>query len=365
MSTQVSRLISLDALRGFTIAAMILVNFPGNGDQVFAPLMHSSWNGLTPTDVIAPFFLFIVGVSIALAYTKRLEKKISKGEMYKKIAVRSFKIFAVGIFLNLLPDFNFADLRWTGTLPRIAIVFFCCAFIFLNTNWKTQVWIGMGIIIAYWLAMTLIPTPGFGMVMLERGINLAAWVDSNYMPGTMYQGTWDPEGILSTFPSVVSGISGLLAGVLMVSKRTAEMKVILLMVIGFFMTFAGYLWGLTFPVNENIWTSSFVFVTSGIGFISLGVFYFLVDIKGFSYGTKPGIVFGANAITVYVLADVFALVFYGWEIGRHSLSIHFFDAFTSIGLGAKFVSMIYALLFVCINYIPAYVLYKKKIFIKL
>ncbi len=365
MSTQVSRLISLDALRGFTIAAMILVNFPGNGDQVFAPLMHSSWNGLTPTDVIAPFFLFIVGVSIALAYTKRLEKKTPKGEMYKKIAVRSFKIFAVGIFLNLLPDFNFADLRWTGTLPRIAIVFFSCAFIFLNTNWKTQVWIGMGILIAYWLAMTLIPTPGFGMVMLERGINLAAWVDSNYMPGTMYQGTWDPEGILSTFPSVVSGISGLLAGVLMVSKRTAEMKVILLMVIGFFMTFAGYLWGLTFPVNENIWTSSFVFVTSGIGFMALGAFYFLVDIKGFSRGTKPGIIFGANAITVYVLADFFALVFYGWEIGGQGLNMHFFNAFTSIGLGAKFVSMIYALLFVCINYIPAYVLYKKKIFIKL
>jgi len=315
--------------------------------------------------VIAPFFLFIVGVSISLAYTKRLERNTQKGEMYKKIVVRSFKIFAVGIFLNLLPDFNFGDLRWTGTLPRIAIVFFACAFIFLNTKWKTQAWIGMGILVVYWLAMTLIPTPGFGMVMLERGINLAAWVDSNYMPGTMYQGTWDPEGILSTFPSIVSGITGMLAGALMVSKRASEMKVILLMVIGFFMTFVGYLWSLTFPVNENIWTSSFVFVTSGIAFMALGAFYFLVDIKGFSYGTKPGIIFGANAITVYVLADIFALIFYGMQIGGQSLNMHFFDTFTSIGLGAKSVSMIYALLFVCINYIPAYVLYKKKIFIKL
>lgn len=365
MSTQVNRLISLDAMRGFTIAAMILVNFPGNGDHVFAPLMHSVWNGLTPTDVIAPFFLFIVGVSIAIAYTKRLEKGLPKGDMYKKIIVRSFKIFAVGIFLNLLPDFNFAEIRWTGTLPRIAIVFLVCALMFLNTKWKTQAWIGGVILVAYWLAMTLIPTPGEGKVMLERGVNLANWIDSQYMPGKMWQGTWDPEGILSTFPSIVSGITGMLAGVLMLSKRTKEMKVILLMVIGFFMTFAGYLWGLTFPVNENIWTSSFVFVTSGIAFMALGAFYFLVDMKGFTYGTKPGIIFGANAITVYVLGDVFALLFYGLKIGGQSLNMHFFDAFTTMGMAPKLASMIYAILYVCVVFIPALIMYRRKIFIKL
>lgn len=365
MSTQVNRLISLDAMRGFTIAAMILVNFPGNGDHVFAPLMHSVWNGLTPTDVIAPFFLFIVGVSIAIAYTKRLEKGLPKGDMYKKIIVRSFKIFAVGIFLNLLPDFNFAEIRWTGTLPRIAIVFFVCALMFLNTKWKTQAWIGGVILVVYWLAMTLIPTPGEGKVMLERGVNLANWIDSQYMPGKMWQGTWDPEGILSTFPSIVSGITGMLAGVLMLSKRTKEMKVILLMVIGFFMTFAGYLWGLTFPVNENIWTSSFVFVTSGIAFMSLGAFYFLVDMKGFTYGTKPGIIFGANAITVYVLGDVLALLFYGLKIGGQGLNMHFFDAFTALGMAPKLASMIYAILYVCVIFIPALIMYRRKIFIKL
>lgn len=365
MSTQVNRLISLDAMRGFTIAAMILVNFPGNGDHVFAPLMHSVWNGLTPTDVIAPFFLFIVGVSIAIAYTKRLEKGTPKGDMYKKIVVRSFKIFAVGIFLNLIPDFNFAEIRWTGTLPRIAIVFLVCALFFLNAKWKTQAWVGGGILVAYWLAMTLIPTPGEGKVMLERGVNLANWIDSQYMPGKMWQVTWDPEGILSTFPSIVSGITGMLAGVLMLSNKTREMKVIWLMVIGFFMTFAGYLWGLTFPVNENIWTSSFVFVTSGIAFMALGAFYFLVDMKGYTYGTKPGIIFGANAITVYVLGDVFSLFFYGLKIGGQSLNMHFFDAFTAMGMAPNLVSMIYAVLFVCILFIPAYIMYKKKIFIKL
>ena len=365
MSTQINRLISLDAMRGFTIAAMILVNFPGNGDHVFAPLQHSVWNGLTPTDVIAPFFLFIVGVSISIAYTKRLEKATPKMDMYKKIVVRSFKIFAVGIFLNLIWEFNFADMRWTGTLPRIAIVFLVCALLFLNTDWKKQAWISAIILVGYWLAMTLIPTPGAGKVMLEPGVNLAAWFDSKYLPGKMWQGTWDPEGILSTLPSIVSGITGMLAGTIMLSKRNSERKVILLMVIGFFMTFAGYLWGLTFPVNENIWTSSFVFVTSGIAFMSLGAFYFLVDMKGFTHGTSPGIIFGANAITVYVLGDVLAGVFYGIKIGGNSLNMHFFNIFTDMGLGDKFVSMLYAILYVCIIFIPALILYRKKIFIKL
>lgn len=365
MASKVNRLISLDALRGFTIAAMILVNFPGNPDHIFAPLQHTVWNGLTPTDIIAPFFLFIVGVSIALAYTKRLEKDVPKGDMYKKILIRSFKIFAIGIFLNLLWDFNFAELRWTGTLPRIAIVFLACAVLFLNTDWKKQAWVGGIILVAYWLAMTLIPTPGVGKVMLEPGVNLAAWIDSKYLPGTMWQGTWDPEGILSTFPSIVSGITGMLAGTIILNKKSREEQVIHLMVIGFFMAILGYVWGLTFPVNENIWTSSFVCVTSGFAFLALGAFIYLVDMKGYTQGTKFGIIYGANAITAYVMGDILAAIFYGIEMGGASLNMHFVNAFTSMGLGEKFTGMIYSLIYVCIVFIPTLILYKRKIFIKL
>ena len=283
----------------------------------------------------------------------------------KKLSSGQLKIYAVGIFLNLLPDFDFADLRYTGTLPRIAIVFLVCAILFLNTDWKKQVWISVGVLVVYWLAMTLVPTPGYGKVMLEPGRNLAAWLDTKWLPGTMWQGTWDPEGILSTFPSIVTGITGILAGHVILSKHTREQKVIYLMVAGFFAAGAGYVWGLAFPVNENIWTSSFVLVTSGFGAMMLGAVYFIVDMLGRKKGTRPGIIFGANAITVYVLADIFALLFYEIKIGGNTLNGYFFDAFTSIGLGPKLVSMIYALIFVCINYIPAYILYKKKIFIKL
>ncbi|HTF19970.1 MAG TPA: heparan-alpha-glucosaminide N-acetyltransferase domain-containing protein [Chryseolinea sp.] len=364
MTTQKgNRLVFLDAMRGFTIAAMILVNFPGNEAHVFAPLHHSVWNGLTPTDLIAPFFLFMVGISIVLSYGRQRDN-VTKGELYQKIFWRAVKIFALGIFLNLLPDFDFSDLRYTGTLPRIALVFLACALLFLNTTARQQFWTGVVLLVGYWLAMTLIPTPGVGAVMLEPGVNLAAWIDSQYLPGRMWQGTWDPEGILSTFPSIVSGISGLLAGHLLASNRTAADKVICLMVCGLISAATGYVWSQVFPVNENIWTSSFVLVTSGFAALILGAAYYVVDIRGYKNWTFPGVVFGTNAISTFVLADILALIFYVFSWGSATLNIHVTSMLTAIGLSPKLSSCLYALFFVCINFIPAYILYRKKIFIK-
>lgn len=364
MRDQTNRLIFLDAMRGFTIAAMILVNFPGNGDHVFSPLRHTVWNGLTPTDLIAPFFLFIVGISIVLSYGKALVKGESKTALYKKIFWRFIKIYALGIILNLLPDFNFSELRYTGVLARIAFVFLPCALIFLNTTFRQQAWIAALILVAYWLAMTLIPTPGMGKVILDPGVNLAAWIDSKFLPGKMWQGTWDPEGILSTFPAIVTGITGLLAGHLLASHRTPADKVIYLMIFGLVSTAAGYVWGLVFPVNENLWTSSFVLVTSGMASMILGATYYVVDIRRVSGWTHPGIIFGANAIAVYVLADLLALVFFVLPIGGETLNIHVTNFLTNLGLPPKLSSCCYALFFVCINFIPAYFLFRKKIFIK-
>jgi predicted acyltransferase len=364
MTVQPNRLIFLDAMRGFTIAAMILVNFPGNGEYVFSPLRHTVWNGLTPTDLIAPFFLFIVGISIVLSYGRALQKGESKGELYKKIFWRFIKIYALGIFLNLLPDFNFSELRYTGVLARIAFVFLPCAFIFLNTSFKQQLWIGGLILVAYWLAMTLIPTPGVGKVMLEPGVNIAAWVDSKFLPGRMWQGTWDPEGILSTFPAIVTGITGMLAGHLLATNKTPTEKVIYLMIFGLISTAVGYVWGLVFPVNENLWTSSFVLVTSGMASMILGATYYVVDIRRYARWTRPGIIFGANAIAVYVLADLLALIFYALPIGDETLNLHVTDALTGVGLSPRISSFLYALFFVAVNFIPAYFLFRKKIFIK-
>lgn len=359
------RLISLDAMRGFTIAAMILVNFPGSWDRVYPPLLHASWNGITPTDFIFPFFLFIVGVSIVLAYHKRLETGVSRSALLQKIIIRSVKIYAVGMFLNMIPNFDLSALRWTGVLHRIAVVFFVCALLYLYTSWQTQGLVACLLLVGYWLAMTLIPTPGVGQVMLEPGINLAAWVDSVYLPGKKWQGTWDPEGILSTIPAIASGITGLLVGRFFLKDKSPSIKANYLMALGFLSMVLGYLWGLHFPINKNLWSSSFVLFTSGMAALVLGAFYFVVDILGKKKGTSVGIVFGANAIAVYVLADLLSLIFYSLPLAGQSLNEHFMAAGSALGVQAELSSMVYALLFVAVNFIPAYFLYKRNIFIKL
>lgn len=365
MNLQSNRLISLDALRGFTIAAMIMVNFPGNEQYVYFTLRHTKWNGLSFTDTIAPLFLFVVGVSIVYAYTKRLTQGFSKASLYKKIIIRSLKIFAVGMFLNMLPNFDFDNLRWTGTLQRIAIVFLACGILFLNSNWKQQAWIAAILLVGYWLALTLIPTPGVGKVMLEPGVNIVAWVDSKYLPGKMWQGTWDPESILSTITAIVSGITGMLAGRLMIDRHSPAEKVNHLMTAGLFSAILGYFWGLTFPVNENLWTSSFVLVSSGLAAMLLGALYFIVDILGYKRWAGVGVIFGANAITVYVLADILALIFFGLEFGGLPLNELVVNGLVQSGVQPELASWLYALFFVGVNFIPAYILYRKKIFIKL
>jgi predicted acyltransferase len=264
-----------------------------------------------------------------------------------------------------MPDFDFATIRWTGTLHRIAIVFLICALLMLHTNWKQQAWLTAILLVGYWLMLTCIPTPGVGRVMLEPGMNIVAWFDNLYLPGKMWQGTWDPESILTTLTSVATGLTGMLAGHLMLSTHSPERKANYLMCGGMISAIAGYFWGLGFPVNENLWTSSFVLVTSGFAALLFGALYFVVDICGFTQWTKPGVIFGSNAITVYVLADVFALLFYRARFGGLPLNDLFVHKLVSIGFAAELASLLYALFFVAINFIPAYFLYRKKIFIKL
>lgn len=362
MQSPSTRVISLDALRGFTIALMIVVNYPGSEESVFFTLRHTVWNGLSLTDEVAPFFLFIVGVSIVYAFSKRLSDGTPKSSLYRKIIIRAIKIFAVGMFLNLMPRFDFHDIRWTGTLHRIAIVYLICGLIYLNTSWKQQAWIAAILLLGYWLTLTCIPTPGTGRVMLDPGVNIVAWIDSKWLPGRMWRGTWDPESILTTVTSVVSGLTGMLAGRLMLSNYSANEKVNILMTGGVFSAMLGYFWGLAFPVNENLWTSSFVLVTSGFAALMFGAIYYLVDIRGRKRGTLPFIMFGSNAITIYFLADVWALIFYEWKINGATLNE---QAMSHAGMDARLASLIYALFFVCINFIPAWILYRKKIFIKL
>jgi predicted acyltransferase len=360
-----SRLISLDALRGLTIAAMIVVNSPGSWEHIYAPFEHKPWNGITPTDLIFPFFLFIVGVSVVLAYGRGLKPGTTRKDAVRKILWRALKIFVVGLLLNLYPYFNFEELRVAGVLQRIAIVFAMCGLAFLYLDFTRQVVLGTVLLIGYWVAMTLIPTPGYAQPMLEPGANLAAWVDSWLLPGRMWQHTWDPEGLFSTIPAIATGISGMIAGKLLISAHTLEKKIKLLLLGGLISLAVGYLWSVHFPLNKNLWSSSYVLVTSGYAAIVLSIFMFLIDKEGNEKFARPFVIFGSNAITVYVLAWVAAFLFDSVIMGESSIQAHFMNLLTNHGFEPKLASLAYAFLYIALMYVPAWLLYRKKIFIKL
>ncbi len=360
------RLISLDALRGFTIAAMVIVNNPGSWDHVYWPLLHAKWNGCTLTDLIFPFFLFIVGISIALAYSKRLDANVPRKSIYRKIVIRSINIYLLGLFLWLFPHFDFRAIRWTGVLQRISVVFFVSALLFLNTNWKQQIKIGAVILILYWIIMAYIPVPGIGKPDLSvPEKNWANYLDTLFLPGVMWQKTWDPEGILSTFPAIVTGIIGMLIGKLYLTVKDEHKRLVWLYFIGFSLFLGGGLWNWFFPINKNIWTSSYVLYTAGLGTLGFATCMLVVDVWGYTRWTFLGRVYGANAITTYVLAGVLTLLFYSMPLGGSSLNEWFMKGLTGLGFDPKFPSMLYAVIYMLIIFIPALVLYRKKIFIKI
>jgi predicted acyltransferase len=361
------RLISLDVMRGITIVGMILVNTPGTWAHIYPPLEHAEWNGLTPTDLVFPFFLFMVGIAITLAFRKRIDAGASKADLMKKVTKRAIIIFVLGLFLWLFPTFDFSNIRIPGVLQRIALVYFFCSLIFLNTpSWKAQVTWATSLLVIYWILMTMIPVPGYGEPMLDPGKNLAAWLDSLLIPGTMWQGTWDPEGVLSTMPSIVTGITGILAGYLILSAMTAERKIIWMMVMGTISLLAGYLWGLDFPVNKNLWTSSYVLVSSGMAFLLLGTLYWFVDVLNYKKWTPFFVAFGSNAITAYVihgvLADIMGLIQVSEDKNFRQFT---YEGLVHLGLGLEAASFLWAILYVLLCFIPIWIMYKKHIIVKI
>ncbi|MFN5089615.1 MAG: acyltransferase family protein, partial [Bacteroidota bacterium] len=264
MNTDKQRYLAVDVMRGITLIAMIIVNDPGSWEHVFPPLLHAEWNGLTPTDYVYPFFLFIVGVSIALAYQPKLDNGEAKKGMVSKIFIRTLKIFALGIFLWLFPSFDFTDIRWAGVLQRIALVFLGSALLFLYTDHKFHLRFAAVALVGYWILMAYVPVPGIGFPDLggpEK--NWAHYIDKMLLPGRMWQKTWDPEGILSTLPAIVTGVFGLIAGHIILHQQEIKQKLLSLFYMGFILIALGDLWQWFFPINKNIWSSSYTCLMGG------------------------------------------------------------------------------------------------------
>jgi predicted acyltransferase len=398
------RLLSLDVFRGATIAAMMLVNNPGDWANTYAPLLHAEWHGWTFTDLVFPFFLWIVGVAIPLSCARRLAQGQSRRELLLHAVRRSAILFGLGLFLNSfsylidgsilregvgpwLRDY-LTTVRVPGVLQRIAVCYLASTAVFLFGGIRLQGGMIAGLLAAYWLVMMAVPVPGFGPGVLEKEGNLAQYIDNLVLNGPVVgthvwksARTWDPEGILSTFPAIATCLFGVLAGQLLRGKLRPEIKTTWLFFSGNVLMLCGVLMNPWFPINKGLWTSSYVLFMAGIAAACFAALYWLVDVHGWRKWCKPFAIYGMNAITVFVLAGVIGRVLLEIKISTgagEAIALKTFlyqklflpfaspDTAPWFGLLAspKNASLLWALMCVLVLYGIAWAMYKRRWFVK-
>ncbi len=308
------RLLSLDAFRGLTIAAMILVNNPGDWGNIYPPLEHAAWNGWTPTDLIFPFFIFIMGAAIPYALGRRMEQGVLRRQLVTKIVVRAIVLFALGLVLNTFPGFDLSGIRIMGVLQRIALVYLATGLLYISTGARLQAVLAGVLLAGYWALLLFVPVPGHGAGVLARDGNLNQYIDLLVLRGHTWLPDWDPEGFVSTLPAIVSCLLGVMAGRWLRRDRRAGEKAAGLLVWGLVAVAAGLVWNHWFPINKNLWSSSFVVFTTGAALLVLGLCYWLIDVRARVAWAWPFFVFGANAILVYVVSGLVGRVLIHWEV---------------------------------------------------
>jgi predicted acyltransferase len=390
------RLLSLDVFRGITVAGMLLVNNPGTWSAIFPPLEHAAWNGWTPTDLIFPFFLFIVGITTHLSLSSRRARGDDDSAIIKQILRRGIIIYLLGFAMALFPFYQWGTIdaiphpsawqrivvRWEhvrilGVLPRIAIVYICAALLTLKTTVKQQVAIIATLLLGYWFAMTLLPVPGqntIGALLLDsKDRNLAAYLDRAIL-GTNHTWigsvTFDPEGPFSTIPAIGTAMLGVLAGRWIAQRERPLLERLgALFAVGSLAMVAGLMWNWAFPINKNLWTSSYVIFTAGMACVSLATVMWIVDYANVRGWTKPFVVFGVNPIVAFVGSGVLARLIYTlWHIDYQGKSTAVQDAiYQSVflpWLPERVASLAFAISFVLIWYGILTVLYRKNIILK-
>lgn len=361
------RLTSLDAFRGLTIAGMILVNNPGSWSHIYAPLRHAQWHGWTPTDLIFPFFLLIVGVSVPFSFGKRLERGDSRISLLRHILRRSAILFALGLFMAAFPRFDFENLRIMGVLQRIGLVYLCAASSFLFLGRKARAGLVALLLLGYWALLTFVPVPGFGSGDLSPDGNLGAYLDRIVFGHRLWQGTWDPEGLLSTLPAVGTTLLGIFTGEWLRSGRSPMEKSGGLVLGGVGGIVLGLLWNLSFPINKPLWTSSYVLFTAGAGLVLLGLFFWLMEVRSWKAWAKPFVVYGMNAIAVFVASGLVAKQMGLIRVGTEEMAL---KTWIYENLFASWAGPLNGSLFFALSYVLAWlfimwVLFNRRIFIKI
>jgi predicted acyltransferase len=367
MSTE--RFVSIDAFRGMTVAAMVLVNNPASWEHVFPPLRHAEWHGWTPTDLIFPFFLFIVGMSISLSLARRMDEKTSRTALYAKIVKRSIIIFALGMFLRLFPDFHFTALRIPGVLQRIAVCFLCGAFLYLNLKVRPRIALSFLLLAGYWALLTFVPAPGHAPGDLSLEGNLPGHVDAWLLSGHLYRPGFDPEGLLSTIPAIVTVLLGTMAGDWLRTMGTIVRKTMGIFALGIPLTVAGLLLDPLFPINKALWTSSYVLFTAGAALLVFGVFFFLMEGLRWRRAAWPVLVLGANAIAVFVGSTLMAKILLVLRVSDGGAAVspvtYLYRHVLTPLAGPTWGSLIYPILLVLLWIGLMAPLYKHKLFIKI
>ena len=383
------RLLALDILRGITIAGMILVNNPGSWGNIYAPLEHASWNGLTPTDLVFPFFMFIMGISTYFSLRK-YDFRLSKDCIWK-IVRRTVVIFLIGMFIawfglflrGILGTktfteavFCFDHIRILGVMPRLALCYGFGSVIALIVRPKALPWTVGALLVVYGIMLL------FGDGFSHADTNIISIVDHKVLgPDHMYTSTvdgvtvkFDPEGLLSTLPSIAHMLIGFICGGLIMKTRDNNIRINNLFIVGTILTFSGFLLNYGMPINKKIWSPTFVLTTCGLASLFLGLLIWIIDIKGKRRWCSFFEAFGINPLFMYCLGAILSIVigavkipWSGVESGMITIKGYIYKALLLplCGDDATLASLIFAILFVLLNWCVGYVLYKKKISIKI
>ncbi len=373
------RLTSLDVFRGITITGMILVNMAGVADQVYPPLLHADWNGCTPTDLVFPFFLFIIGVAIAFSFSKYKENKLTLGLGHTvplgRILRRSAILFALGLLLNGFWNYNWSTIRIMGVLQRISLAYLLATLVILKLPRKGQWAIALLLLLGYWLAMSFIPVPGYGVGNLSRDGNLGAYLDrliigtAHLYKGDNFNSMGDPEGLFSTLPAVVSVLLGYFTGDWLRKQPVNSRTSMDLVLVGLSGLVIGEVWGFWFPINKKLWTSSYVVFTAGWALLLLAACYELIEVRGLRRWGKPFEVMGLNAIFVFVTSVLMIKILVKTHIGTGEkapttytwIYEHFFVPWAGAMNGSLFFAMVTVLFW----WVVLYGMYRQRWFVKI
>ena len=379
MTVNPGRLASLDAFRGFTIAAMVLVNNPGDWSALYPQLAHAHWHGWTFTDTIFPFFLFIGGVSMALSLGRLAALGADKPSLLRKLALRALLIFLIGFTLNVVPYFNFPAVRIPGVLQRIAICTLLAAPIVVYCGWRQQLACIAGLLAAYSIVMLWLPVPGIGAGVLEPGRDVGAWVDRFLLGNHMWvqSKTWDPEGLLSTVPALCSVLIGVLAGRSLLSPSPRAEQTVWLLLAGLLLLALGsILDAILMPINKSLWTPSFCLFMSGWALVAFSAFYWLLDVnphavlrEAAARWSRPFVIYGMNALFIFALSGLIAkmlgfIKFAQSDGSKVSLGKMLYAPIRDLPIAPVNTSLLYALLFNAFMFSIAWFMWRKKWFVK-